>query len=206
MEITALRNGQTIATYEFSEARGYDNCCIRFVEELFPNNNENVLLAVCVECFRAAGGGCSFVAIYSVEHGRILSCMELSLHITAAAFVNGNCCRRSLLQNFDGCLAVGSEEGVILLLDLNINKILATYDERLISTPPGQFADTITVCQIADYNLPLAEIHRTFRQTRQDGVHFGLQLEGECLFNYLSICFCYSSTLPANLLRVVFPI
>ncbi|XP_036338995.1 uncharacterized protein LOC118748571 isoform X1 [Rhagoletis pomonella] len=177
LEITALRNGQTLASYEFTEARGYDNCCIRFVEELFPNNNETVLLAICIECFRAAGGGCSFVAIYSVEHGQVLSCMELSLHITAAAFVNRNCCRRSLLQNFDGCLAVGSEEGVILLLDLNINKILATYDERLMNTSSRQFTDIITVCKIADYNLPLAEIHRTFRQTRHEGVHFGLQLE-----------------------------
>ncbi|XP_054730097.1 protein ELYS homolog [Anastrepha obliqua] len=176
LDITALRTGQTIATYEFTEILGYDNCCIRCVEELFPENTETVLLAVCLECFRAAGGGCSFVAIYSIEHGRVLSCIELSLHITAAAFVSGNCCRRSLLQNFDGCLSVGSEEGVILLLDLNIKKLLSACGERM-GAPVGQLTDTITVCKIADYNLPLAEIHRTFRQTRQDDAHFGLQIE-----------------------------
>ncbi|XP_067636779.1 protein ELYS homolog [Eurosta solidaginis] len=177
LEVTALRTGQTIATYEFTEALGYDNCCIRCVEELFPlQNTDDVLLAVCLECFRAAGGGCTFIAIYSIERGHVLSCMELPIHVTSTAFVSGNCCRRSLLQNFDGCLAVGSEEGIILLMDLNVNKILETFEERL-GTSLAQATDRITPSQIADYNLPLADIHRRFRQTRQDGLHFGLQVE-----------------------------
>lgn len=179
LEIRALRTGQIIATYGFVETRGYDSCYIRCVEELFPLNNENVLLAVCLECFRASGPGCSFIAIYSIEHSHVLSCIELPLHITAAAFISENCCRRSLLQNFDGCLAVGSEEGVILLLDLNINKILNACDER-IKAPTRQLTDEITVCHLSDYNLPLAEIHRSFQRARNDGVHFGLQVEGKC--------------------------
>ncbi|XP_069966069.1 protein ELYS homolog isoform X2 [Bactrocera oleae] len=176
LEIRALRTGQIIATYGFVETRGYDSCYIRCVEELFPLNNENVLLAVCLECFRASGRGCSFIAIYSIEHSQVLSCIELPLHITAAAFISENCCRRSLLQNFDGCLAVGSEEGVILLLDLNINKILNACDER-IKAPTRQLTDEITVCHLSDYNLPLAEIHRSFQRARNDGIHFGLQVE-----------------------------
>uniref|UniRef100_W8ARA9 Protein ELYS n=3 Tax=Ceratitis capitata TaxID=7213 RepID=W8ARA9_CERCA len=176
LEITALRTGQTIATYGFVEPRGYENCCIRCVEELFPQNNETVLLAISLECFSAAESGCSLVAIYSIERNQVLSCMELPLHITALAFVSSNCCRRSLLQNFDGCIAVGSEEGVILLLDLNINKLINTCDERL-KAPIGQLTDDIVKCRIVDYNLQLAEIHRTFREARQDGVNFGLQVE-----------------------------
>uniref|UniRef100_A0A0K8UMI4 Protein ELYS n=1 Tax=Bactrocera latifrons TaxID=174628 RepID=A0A0K8UMI4_BACLA len=176
LEIRALRTGQTIATYRFLETQGYDSCYIRCVEELFPHNNDNVLLAVCLECFRTSGRGCSFIAIYSIEHSRVLSCIELPLHITTAAFISENCCRRSLLQNFDGCLAVGSEEGVILLLDLNINKILNAYDERM-KGPYRQLTNEITECQISDYNLPLTEIHRSFQRARNDGVHFGLQVE-----------------------------
>ncbi|XP_039961568.1 protein ELYS homolog [Bactrocera tryoni] len=176
LEIRALRTGQTIATYGFVETRGYGSCYIRCVEELFPQNKENVLLVVCLECLRTSGRGCSFIAIYSIEHSRVLSCIELPLHITAAAFISENCCRRSLLQNFDGCLAVGSEEGVILLLDLNINKILNACDERM-KGPNRQLTDELTECQISDYNLPLAEIHRSFQRARNDGVHFALQVE-----------------------------
>ncbi|XP_011176941.2 protein ELYS homolog [Zeugodacus cucurbitae] len=176
LEIRALRTGQTIATYEFVETRGYDSCYIRCVEELFPFNNETVLLAVCLDCFSAPGRSCSFIAIYSIEHSQVLSCIELPLHITAAAFVGENCCRRSLLQNFDGCLAVGSEEGVILLLDLNINKIISACDER-VKAPTRQLTNEITACHISDYNLPLAEIHRSFQRARNDNVHFGLQVE-----------------------------
>lgn len=179
IEIRALRTGQTIANYGFGEMRGYDSCYIRCVEELFPHNNETVLLAVCLEYYRAPGRGSSIIAIYSIEHSQALSYIELPLHITAAAFISENGCRRSLLQNFDGCLALGSEEGVILLLDLNINKILNACDDR-IKAPSRQLTDEITACRISDYNLPLTEIHRSFQRARNDGVHFGLQVEGKC--------------------------
>lgn len=173
LQIVNLRNGQTISTFEFCDSRGYDSCYIKCVEEIFPNNPEILLLAVILESFRGPGGGCSYVALYSVELSSVLSSIELSLHITCARFMNASACRRTLLQNFDGCLAVGSEEGVIVLLDLNIRKILNVQSEM-----PD---DVFVPCHIVDYNLPLTEIHRNFRQCQQDGIHFGLQMEGKCI-------------------------
>ncbi|KNC31049.1 hypothetical protein FF38_03767 [Lucilia cuprina] len=171
LQIVSLRNGQTISSYEFCESRGYESCCIKCVEEVFPNNPEYMLLAVVLESFRGPGGGGSFVALYSVELSSVLSCIELSLHITCSRFMDSPACRRSLLQNFDGCLAVGSEEGVIVLLDLNMQKIMSLQNELQ--------EDNFVPCHIVDFSLPLTEIHRNFRQCQQDGIHFGLQMEGK---------------------------
>ncbi|XP_037808264.1 protein ELYS homolog [Lucilia sericata] len=169
LQIVSLRNGQTISSYEFCESRGYESCCIKCVEEVFPNNPEYMMLAVVLESFRGPGGGGSFVALYSVELSSVLSCIELSLHITCSRFMDSSACRRSLLQNFDGCLAVGSEEGVIVLLDLNMQKIMSLQNELQ--------EDKFVPCHIVDYSLSLTEIHRNFRQCQQDGIHFGLQME-----------------------------
>lgn len=172
LQIVSLRNGHSISSYEFSESRGYESCCIKHVEDIYPNNPEIMLLAIVLESFRGPGGGSSYVAVYSVEFGKVLHNIELNLHLTCAKFMEASACRRSLLQNFDGCLAVGSEEGAIVLLDLNVHKFTSIQNEAHV--------DIFVPCHIVDYSLPLTEIHRNFRQCQQDGIHFGLQIEGEC--------------------------
>lgn len=172
LQIVSVRSGQTISTYEFCESRGYDSCCIKCVEELFPNNPEIMVLAVILENFHGPSGGGSFVVLYSIELSCVLCTYELSLHITCARFLNSSTCKRTLLQNFDGCLSVGSEEGVVVLLDLNMGKMCQIQSEAAEST--------FTPCHIVDYSIPLKDIHRNFRQCKQDGITFGLQIEGEC--------------------------
>ncbi|XP_073834708.1 AT hook containing transcription factor 1 homolog [Musca autumnalis] len=180
LQIVSLRNGQTISTYEFCESRGYDNCCIKCVEEIFPNNPEIMVLAVILENFHGPSGGGSFVVLYSVELSCVLCTYELSLHLTCARFLNAATCKRTLLQNFDGCLSVGSEEGVIVLLDLNMGQMSRIQSEVAEST--------FTPCHIVDYSIPLKDIHRNFRQCKQDGVTFGLQMEvieSPCSIQYI---------------------
>ncbi|XP_059224000.1 protein ELYS homolog [Stomoxys calcitrans] len=169
LQIVSLRNGQTISTYEFCQSRGYDNCCIRCVEELFPHNPEIMIVAVILENFHVPSGGGSYVVLYSIELGCVLSTIELVLHSTCARFLSSKACKRTLLQNFDGCLAIGTEEGVIVLLDLNMNKINRMECE----IQDGAFNRS----HIVDYSLPLTDIHRNYRQCQQDGITFGLQLE-----------------------------
>lgn len=172
LQVVSVRSGQTISIYEFCEPRGYDSCCIKCVEELFPNNPEIMVLAVILENFHGPSGGGSFVVLYSIELSCVLCTYELSLHITCARFLNSSTCKRTLLQNFDGCLSVGSEEGVVVLLDLNMGKMCQIQSEAAEST--------FTPCHIVDYSIPLKDIHRNFRQCKQDGITFGLQMEGEC--------------------------
>lgn len=171
LQIASLRNGQTISTYEFCESGGYDNCCIKCVEEIYPNNPEIMVLAVILENFHGPSGGGSFVVLYSVELSCVLNTIELGLHITCARFLNAVACKRTLLQNFDGCLAVGSEEGVVVLLDLNIGRFNRVQSE----IEDGTFVRS----HIVDYSIPLTDIHRNYRQCQQDGITFGLQMEGK---------------------------
>ncbi|XP_075156172.1 AT hook containing transcription factor 1 homolog isoform X2 [Haematobia irritans] len=169
LQIVSLRNGQAISTYEFCESQGYVNCCIKHVEELFPNDPNIIVVAVILENFHVPSGGGSFVVLYSIEMGSVLSTIELSLHATCARFLDAKACKRTLLQNFDGCLAIGSEEGVIVLLDMNMTKL-----NRLeLQVSDGAFNRS----HIVDYSLPLTDIHRNYRQCQQDGITFGLQLE-----------------------------
>ena len=170
LQIISLRNGQTISSYEFCESKGYERCCIKCVEEIFPNSPETMLLAVILENYSGAYSDGSYIALYSIEKSCVLKIIELSLHITCARFMESSVCRRTLLQNFDGCLAIGSQEGVVILLDLNIHTIN--------SKQHNMQQDSFVPCHIVQYNLTLTEIHRNFRQCQQDGIHFGLQIEG----------------------------
>uniref|UniRef100_A0A1B0A055 ELYS-like domain-containing protein n=1 Tax=Glossina pallidipes TaxID=7398 RepID=A0A1B0A055_GLOPL len=171
LQIIALHSAHTICTYEFSELHGYENCCIKCVEELFHNNFKSLLLAVVLESYRitdSTASTASYISVFSLETKSVLSTIELSLHITCARFVGPLACRRTLLQNFDGCLAVGSEEGALILLGMNRPKIMLFADEEEVTFVP---------CQIVDYNLPLTEIHRHFRNCQKEGIHLGLQVE-----------------------------
>uniref|UniRef100_A0A1A9VRC0 Cleavage/polyadenylation specificity factor A subunit N-terminal domain-containing protein n=1 Tax=Glossina austeni TaxID=7395 RepID=A0A1A9VRC0_GLOAU len=168
LQIIALHSAHTICTYEFSELLGYENSSIKCVEELFHSNYKSLLLAVVLESYRITGSTASYISVFSLETKSVLSTIELSLHITCARFVGPLACRRTLLQNFDGCLAVGSEEGALILLGMNRPKIMLLADEEEVTFVP---------CQIVDYNLPLTEIHRHFRNCQKEGIHLGLQVE-----------------------------
>ncbi|KAL9871985.1 AT hook containing transcription factor 1 homolog isoform 1-T4 [Glossina fuscipes fuscipes] len=169
LQIIALGSAQTVCTYEFTELHGYENSCIKCVEELFHNNFKSLLLAVVLERYHIIGSAtASYISVFSLETKSVLSTIELSLHITCARFVGPLACRRTLLQNFDGCLALGSEEGALILLGMNKPKIMVLACEE---------EDTFVPCQIVDYNLPLTEIHRHFRNCQKEGIHLGLQVE-----------------------------
>ena len=180
LQIISLRNGQTISSYEFCESKGYERCCIKYVEEIFPNNPEMMLLAVILENYSGPASDGSYIALYSVEESCVLNIIELSLHITCVRFMETSVCRRTLLQNFDGCLAIGSQEGVVVLLDLNILNVNTKQFEMQ--------QNTFVPCHIVEYNLTLTDIHRKFRQCQQDGIHFGLQMEGMFISFY---CFFF---------------
>lgn len=182
LQIVSLKNGQIISLYEFSELQGFENCCIKCVDEIFPGNKDSVLLAVTLECYQ--GQAASRIAIYSVDLGCVINSMLLQLHVTCVKFIEPAVCRRTIFQNFDGCLAVGSEEGVVVLLDLNVHKYINNTDEvnniRKLGEPSYETTNG-KLCHIVDYRMSLNEIHSNFRHCQQEGIYFGLQLEGEFL-------------------------
>uniref|UniRef100_A0A1A9WWP1 ELYS-like domain-containing protein n=1 Tax=Glossina brevipalpis TaxID=37001 RepID=A0A1A9WWP1_9MUSC len=163
LQIISLRRLHTECRYEFSKLRGYENCRIEFVEEIYHNNYKSLLLAVGMKISRKGGG--SYISIFSTETVSVLSSIKLPLHITCARFVGPLTCRRTLFQNSDGFLAVGSEEGALVLLIMNT-----------VSSASG-LKDTFVPCKIVNYNLSVTEIHRHFHKCQKEGIHFGLQVQ-----------------------------
>ncbi|XP_016949458.1 protein ELYS homolog [Drosophila biarmipes] len=98
---------------------------IRCVEELFPGEPERTaLLAICLESWESKERPTDVkteVLIYSIPNSRVLRRFHLpgGLHCSALTFLDLDICGASRVRRFDGCLAVATKEGIVLLVDLN---------------------------------------------------------------------------------------
>uniref|UniRef100_A0A1A9V7L0 Uncharacterized protein n=1 Tax=Glossina austeni TaxID=7395 RepID=A0A1A9V7L0_GLOAU len=81
LQIIALRRAHTICTYEFLELLGYENSCIKCVDELFRNNCKSLLLAVALESYRITA---NYISVFCLETKSVLTTIELSLHRSSA--------------------------------------------------------------------------------------------------------------------------
>lgn len=80
---------------------------------------------------------------------------------------------RSLLRCFDGCLAVGTDQGKVILLDLCFKRCKFVIDGLMSSD------DNLEVqqCHVIFANADPEEIMEHHEQSKQDEIYFGIQLE-----------------------------
>ncbi|KAH8318407.1 hypothetical protein KR074_006868 [Drosophila pseudoananassae] len=139
MLVCATATGDSVARHTFwSEDRpGQEEvrCSIQCVEEMFPGQVDMPsLLAISLEIWSAGNRRpqqCSVartqLIIYSVAFDQVLRRFDLDgLYCSALAFLDDRLCQGTHLSRFDGCLAVASEEGLVLLLDINCKYLLQT--------------------------------------------------------------------------------
>lgn len=166
--ITSLRSGQLISKYDFDASNGFDICIITCVSEIQMSSMKDTLIAIGIQYADSPGG---VVVLYSIKESTVVSCIELKHKITCCKFISWEVSQNTILQNMKGCLAVGTDGGSVLLVDLNLRN-----DVEL--PPPKEDGNvSIVPCHIVDYSMSLLHIHRHFQHCQQEGVHFGIQLE-----------------------------
>lgn len=60
--------------------------------------------------------------LFSVQGSRLLHRIDVIDRITSCCFVSTATCQRSCLTKFDGCVAIGTDQGKVFLMDLNLRK------------------------------------------------------------------------------------
>ncbi|XP_017066969.1 protein ELYS homolog [Drosophila eugracilis] len=144
-----MSTGDCVSWYSFwNEGQGHgQRSSIRCVEELFTGQPDRTpLLAICLEswdngerfpinCPKAR----TQVLIYSIAKSRVLRHFELQrLYCSTLKFLDQSVCGGTQLCHFDGCLAVASEEGVVLLVDLNYSSLLETAENSNLRNPNSE--------------------------------------------------------------------
>lgn len=85
------------------------------------NAEENFcILAVCMQFNDALG---SVIVLCSVQElSKIFRCIEIKEKITNCHYIKREITKRTILQMFNGCLAIGTDNGNVILIDLNLRK------------------------------------------------------------------------------------
>lgn len=77
------------------------------------------LLAVATE-FPTSGASAGMVSIFCVQGSKILGSMDFCERITCCRYIQEAACLKSVLQNFHGTIAIGTDQGKLFLIDLMI--------------------------------------------------------------------------------------
>lgn len=143
------------------------------VEEIDAASIKTCILAVGLQLSPTEG---SKVCLVSVQCSSILGAIDVFDKITTCHFIpkqHRDHASRSLLRYFDGCLAVGTDQGKVVLLDLSVKR----YKHVINGTVTNEENLNVQECHVVFANLEPEEILMHHEQSRQEGIYFGIQLE-----------------------------
>ncbi|XP_034119622.2 protein ELYS homolog [Drosophila albomicans] len=181
--ICALAGGGLVASHTFwrenekSATGAEERCSIRCVEELFPEQalHDRVLLAVCLEL----GQHKTDVAIYTPTDSQVLRYIELhplGIAVRCMSFLSKTNCVLSLANNYDGCLALGTESGVVLLLDVMAKQVIESGSQDIIYPAQKQLL-RVPVCLRRVQDLTWETVNALIKECRSEDTHMLIQLE-----------------------------
>jgi len=161
---------------------------IRCVEELFPGEPERTaMLAICLESWESGErpmDAKTQVLIYSIPNSRVLRRFHLpcGLHCSALTFLDRDICDATRVARFDGCLAVATKEGIVLLVDLNSDSLVEQPGRRCSLSNSSSEGDP---CYGEIFSFPGEELEDRFNllldECRSKGAHLAVRLSGECV-------------------------
>ncbi|XP_046867323.1 protein ELYS homolog isoform X2 [Drosophila willistoni] len=148
--ISCLETGYIIARHVFwtehndDPADNRSTCTsIRCVEELYPNqaSKQLTILAICLETWTRGDRMNTMethLAIYSVKWNQVLRRIHLDgiLGSTLTFLSPEICWRTQNFRHFDGCLAIGSDDGTILIMDLNFKHLRSNRQSNPLESAP----------------------------------------------------------------------
>lgn len=118
LEVFSLKTGNKVSTHSFVTSSRLSNTVITCVTEVAIDGVSSCVLLVGVQCSPLGG----LLYVFSVQGSRVIHRFDVIDRIASCCFISSAACKLSSLQKFDGCAAIGTDEGKILLLDLNLRK------------------------------------------------------------------------------------
>jgi len=96
-------------------------CVISCVEEI-EHFSGVCLLAVAIE-FTSGNAGAGMISVFCVQGSKILRSMDFCEKITSCSYIKTNACdKKNILKNFNGTIAIGTEQGKLFIIDLMLPK------------------------------------------------------------------------------------
>lgn len=118
LEVYSLKIGSKVANYSFGNAQRLTNAVITCVTEIQAEGVNSCILVVGVQCSPIGG----ILYVFSVQGSRVIHRIDVIDKVTSCCYVSTIACRRSALKMFDGCAAIGTDDGKVLLVDLNLTR------------------------------------------------------------------------------------
>lgn len=118
IEVFSSKTGNKLAAHSFETGQRQSTTVITCVAEITTSEIYSSLLAIAVH--NPLNGGILY--IFSVQGARVIHQIDVVDTITSCSFINSSACQQGKLKRFDGCLAIGTNEGKVLLMNLNLSK------------------------------------------------------------------------------------
>ncbi|XP_064538769.1 protein ELYS homolog [Drosophila montana] len=177
--ICQLSNGYRVASYTFlreNERKIRQRSSIRCVQELFPTGiGRRILLAVCIEILP----GKTQLAIYTPTNSQVLRYIDLNaagISARSMTFLNERLCASTILSQFDGCLALGTDAGTVLLMDVNANQAIANRSTNVV-LPDSEVQRCDLRCVSVRDAAALERLDAKMRRCRQQEIHVALEFD-----------------------------
>lgn len=172
--ICQLSNGFRVASYTFlreNERKQKLKSSIRCVEELtYTGINSRVLLAVCIEILP----GQAQLALYTPTNSQVLRYIELNkadLNVCCMTSLDEHLCDKTIFNQFDGCLALATTSGSVLLMDVNAKQIITNRSTNVV-LPDTEVQRNDIYC-ITSVN----RLDTKLTQCRQQNAHLAFELK-----------------------------
>uniref|UniRef100_A0A336LLA0 CSON013661 protein n=1 Tax=Culicoides sonorensis TaxID=179676 RepID=A0A336LLA0_CULSO len=172
LEVISIESGNKIAVFDFDRLLNTIDSYISCVSELHIPGINSCCVAVGLQVTPNGGKIC----VISVQGSSILGMVDFFDKVTTCSFVpkrQSAHSLRSLLRCFDGCLAVGTDQGKIILLDLCFKRCKFVID-GLVSLEDNLVKEQ---CHIIFANADAEDIMQHHEQSKTDEIYFGIQLE-----------------------------
>ncbi|XP_002039449.2 protein ELYS homolog [Drosophila sechellia] len=158
---------------------------IRCVEELFPGDHErSPMLAICLESWNSGDQrpiDCPLttqVLIYAIRNSQVLRRFDLDgITCSALTFIDKGIYGLTQLHLFEGCLAVATEEGTVLMVDLNSDSLQASTRNNLCSPSSKDEPSYGNLYFVSSEGARGGRISSKLTRCRSKGAHLAVRMD-----------------------------
>ncbi|KAL1403718.1 hypothetical protein pipiens_019251 [Culex pipiens pipiens] len=166
LDVVCTRSGEKLLSHNFESDSRTRNCSICNVHGMEQSEVGSYLIAVGIQLYGNAGA----VVVMTIQGARVLGRIDVNEKISSVQPVSKASYGRGRVSSFNGCIAVGTVSGKVLLIDACLRyETTALFGQRQVMNRLDK-----NQCHVEFANVDVATNHELIRQRE---VYFGLQLE-----------------------------
>lgn len=166
LDVVCTRTREKLLSHSFENDSKTKNCTICNVHGMEQSEAGSFIIAVGLQLYGNAGA----IVVMTVQGARILGRVDVSEKISCIQPVSKASYERGRVSSFNGCIAVGTVSGKVILIDACLRyETTAIFGKRQVMNRPDK-----NQCHVEFANVDVTTNHELVRQRE---VYFGLQLE-----------------------------